>query len=121
MSAPRLEFKGVFPAPPTPVAEDGMVHEKALRALLLDDEQGVRIREIPVRIAHGARRRRDRLLELEVGDIPVLFVENHLLAHGVDAEVPQQRLARNLRRGSSWSSACCPSRRCRCRPMASVA
>ena len=40
--APRLEFKGVFPAPPTPVTEDGRVHEKALRALLLDN------------IAHGA-------------------------------------------------------------------
>jgi dihydrodipicolinate synthase/N-acetylneuraminate lyase len=42
MSAPRLEFKGVFPAPPTPVTQDGKVHEKALRALLLDN------------IAHGA-------------------------------------------------------------------
>jgi len=42
MPAPRLEFKGVFPAPPTPVTEDGRVHEKALRALLLDN------------IAHGA-------------------------------------------------------------------
>ena len=31
-----LEFKGVFPAPPTPVTEDGRVNEKALR-LLLDD------------------------------------------------------------------------------------
>jgi N-acetylneuraminate lyase len=32
-----LEFKGVFPAPPTPVTEDGRVHEKALRALLEDN------------------------------------------------------------------------------------
>lgn len=31
-----LEFKGVFPAPPTPVTDDGRVNEKALR-LLLDD------------------------------------------------------------------------------------
>ena len=37
-----LEFKGVFPAPPTPTSEDGRVHEKALRALLDDN------------IAHGA-------------------------------------------------------------------
>ena len=32
-----LEYKGVFPAPPTPVMEDGRVHEKALRALLEDN------------------------------------------------------------------------------------
>jgi dihydrodipicolinate synthase/N-acetylneuraminate lyase len=33
----ELEFKGVFPAPPTPVTEDGRVNEKALRALLNDN------------------------------------------------------------------------------------
>jgi len=33
----NLEFKGVFPAPPTPVTEDGKVNEKALRALLDDN------------------------------------------------------------------------------------
>lgn len=33
----KLEFKGVFPAPPTPIAEDGGVNEKALRALLEDN------------------------------------------------------------------------------------
>jgi N-acetylneuraminate lyase len=38
----KHEFKGMFPAPPTPVTEDGRVHEKALRALLDDN------------IAHGA-------------------------------------------------------------------
>jgi dihydrodipicolinate synthase/N-acetylneuraminate lyase len=32
----KLEFKGVFPAPPTPVTEDGCINEKALRALLED-------------------------------------------------------------------------------------
>lgn len=32
-----IEFKGVFPAPPTPVTEDGRIHEKALRALLEDN------------------------------------------------------------------------------------
>jgi len=37
-----LDFKGVFPAPPTPTTEDGRVNEKALRALLDDN------------IAHGA-------------------------------------------------------------------
>lgn len=37
-----LEFKGVFPAPPTPVTEDGRINEKALRALLDDN------------ISHGA-------------------------------------------------------------------
>jgi len=33
----KLEFKGVFPAPPTPVTDDGKIHEKALRALLEDN------------------------------------------------------------------------------------
>lgn len=32
-----LEFKGVFPAPPTPVTDGGEVNEKALRALLEDN------------------------------------------------------------------------------------
>jgi dihydrodipicolinate synthase/N-acetylneuraminate lyase len=32
-----LEFKGVFPAPPTPITDDGRVHEKALRAILEDN------------------------------------------------------------------------------------
>ncbi|HWH46241.1 MAG TPA: dihydrodipicolinate synthase family protein [Burkholderiales bacterium] len=33
----KLEFKGVFPAPPTPITDDGRIHEKALRALLDDN------------------------------------------------------------------------------------
>lgn len=33
----ELEFKGVFPAPPTPTSEDGSVNEAALRALLQDN------------------------------------------------------------------------------------
>ncbi len=33
----ELEFKGVFPAPPTPISEDGSVGEPALRALLEDN------------------------------------------------------------------------------------
>lgn len=32
----NLEFKGVFPAPPTPVTAEGRINEKALRALLDD-------------------------------------------------------------------------------------
>ena len=36
-AAKPLEFKGVFPAPPTPTAEDGSVNEEALRALLNDN------------------------------------------------------------------------------------
>ena len=32
-----LAFKGVFPAPPTPIADEGRVHEQALRALLDDN------------------------------------------------------------------------------------
>jgi dihydrodipicolinate synthase/N-acetylneuraminate lyase len=32
-----MEFKGVFPAPPTPVTEDGSVNDAALRALLEDN------------------------------------------------------------------------------------
>ena len=39
----KLAFKGVFPAPPTPLTQDGRVHEQALRALLEDN------------MAHGAR------------------------------------------------------------------
>jgi len=38
----KLAFKGVFPAPPTPLTQDGRVHEQALRALLEDN------------MAHGA-------------------------------------------------------------------
>jgi len=38
----KLEFKGVFPAPPTPITDDGRIHETALRALLEDN------------IAHGS-------------------------------------------------------------------
>jgi dihydrodipicolinate synthase/N-acetylneuraminate lyase len=37
-----LAYKGVFPAPPTPLTADGKVHEQALRALLEDN------------MAHGA-------------------------------------------------------------------
>jgi dihydrodipicolinate synthase/N-acetylneuraminate lyase len=33
----KLEFKAVFPAPPTPTTKDGRIHEKALRALLDDN------------------------------------------------------------------------------------
>lgn len=33
----EFEFKGVFPAPPTPVTNDGQVNERALRALLNDN------------------------------------------------------------------------------------
>ena len=33
----KLEFKGVFPAPPTPTTDDGRINEKALRALLDDN------------------------------------------------------------------------------------
>lgn len=33
----KLEFKGVFPALPTPTTEDGKVNEKALRAMLEDN------------------------------------------------------------------------------------
>ena len=32
-----LAFKGVFPAPPTPITDDGRVHEQGLRALLDDN------------------------------------------------------------------------------------
>jgi dihydrodipicolinate synthase/N-acetylneuraminate lyase len=32
-----LSFKGVFPAPPTPVTEDGRINENALRAMLDDN------------------------------------------------------------------------------------
>ncbi|MCW5620818.1 MAG: dihydrodipicolinate synthase family protein [Burkholderiales bacterium] len=32
-----LSFQGVFPAPPTPITDDGRINEKALRALLEDN------------------------------------------------------------------------------------
>jgi dihydrodipicolinate synthase/N-acetylneuraminate lyase len=37
MQTMKLDYKGVFPAPPTPMTQDGKVHEKALRAMLDDN------------------------------------------------------------------------------------
>ena len=34
---PKLEYKGVFPAPPTPVHDDGRINERAFRAVLEDN------------------------------------------------------------------------------------
>ena len=37
MAAMHAQFQGMFPAPPTPLTQDGRVHEQALRALLEDN------------------------------------------------------------------------------------
>ncbi|PWT76618.1 MAG: hypothetical protein C5B46_00855 [Proteobacteria bacterium] len=68
----KLEFKGVFPAPPTPVTSDGRVHEKALRALLEDN------------IAHGAN---GFWMAGSTGEGPILTDEQRDTVARVSAEV----------------------------------
>jgi dihydrodipicolinate synthase/N-acetylneuraminate lyase len=71
-----LEFKGVFPAPPTPIAQDGRVHEKALRALLEDN------------IAHGAH---GFWMAGSTGEGPILTDEQRDVVARVSGEVCQGR------------------------------
>ncbi len=71
-----LEYKGVFPAPPTPVTEDGRVHEKALRALLEDN------------IAHGAN---GFWMAGTTGEGPILTDEQRDAVAQISGEVCQGR------------------------------
>jgi dihydrodipicolinate synthase/N-acetylneuraminate lyase len=72
----KLEFKGVFPAPPTPVTEDGRINEKALRALLDDN------------IAHGCG---GFWLAGSTGEGPILSDEQRDAAAKISAEVCKGR------------------------------
>ena len=71
-----LEYKGVFPAPPTPVTEDGRVHEKALRALLEDN------------IAYGAH---GFWMAGTTGEGPILTDEQRDAVARISAEVCRER------------------------------
>lgn len=72
----KLEFKGVFPAPPTPVTEDGRINEKALRALLDDN------------IAHGCG---GFWIAGSTGEGPILNEEQRDAATKISAEVCKGR------------------------------
>src|SRR5262245_59440038 len=71
-----LEFKGVFPAPPTPVTEDGRIAEKALRALLDDN------------IGHGAH---GFWMAGTTGEGPILTDEQRDATARISAEVCKGR------------------------------
>jgi N-acetylneuraminate lyase len=71
-----LEFKGVFPAPPTPITDDGRVHEKALRALLEDN------------IAHGAN---GFWMAGSTGEGPILTEDQHDTVARISGEVCRGR------------------------------
>lgn len=73
----KHEFKGMFPAPPTPVTEDGRVHEKALRALLDDN------------IAHGAN---GFWMAGTTGEGPILTDEQRDAVARISAEVCKGRV-----------------------------
>ena len=72
----KLEFKGVFPAPPTPVTEDGRINEKGLRALLEDN------------IAHGCG---GFWMAGSTGEGPVLTEEQRDAVAKISAEVCKAR------------------------------
>jgi N-acetylneuraminate lyase len=71
-----LDFKGMFPAPPTPVTEDGRIHEQALRALLEDN------------IAHGVN---GFWMAGTTGEGPILTDEQRDAVTRISAEVCKGR------------------------------
>lgn len=71
-----LEFKGVFPAPPTPVTEDGRIQEAALRALLEDN------------IAHGVH---GFWMAGTTGEGPILTEEQRDRVAQISAQVCKDR------------------------------
>lgn len=75
-AAKALEFKGVFPAPPTPIAKDGSVNEAALRALLNDN------------IANGVN---GFWMAGSTGEGPILTEEQRETVARVSGEVTQGR------------------------------
>jgi N-acetylneuraminate lyase len=72
-----LEYKGVFPAPPTPVTEDGRIHEEALRELLEDN------------IAHGVN---GFWMAGTTGEGPILTDEQRDAVARISAEVCRGRV-----------------------------
>ena len=72
----KLQFEGVFPAPPTPITQDGKVHELALRALLEDN------------IAHGAG---GFWMAGTTGEGPILTEEQRDAVARISAEVCRGR------------------------------
>ena len=81
----KLEFKGVFPAPPTPVTEDGRINEKGLRALLDDN------------IAHGCG---GFWMAGSTGEGPVLTEEQRDAVAKISAEVCKGRALAIMQVGS---------------------
>jgi N-acetylneuraminate lyase len=71
-----LEFKGVFPAPPTPIGADGRVHEQALRAILEDN------------MAHGAN---GFWMAGTTGEGPILTDEQREAVARISAQTCAQR------------------------------
>ena len=65
---------------------------RQLQRLPLHVEVADRIQQVVERVADGAGRLRDRLLQLRLRDLPVLLADQQLLARAVDLEVAQQRL-----------------------------
>ena len=74
--ASALEFKGVFPAPPTPTTADGEINEEALRALLEDN------------MAHGAN---GFWMAGSTGEGPILTEDQRETVTRVSGEVTQGR------------------------------
>jgi N-acetylneuraminate lyase len=74
--AKKLEFKGVFPAPPTPISPDGSVNEKTLRAILEDN------------ISHGVN---GFWMAGSTGEGPILTDEQRETVARVSGEVSQGR------------------------------
>jgi N-acetylneuraminate lyase len=72
-----VQFKGMFPAPPTPISDDGRVHEKALRALLEDN------------IAHGAN---GFWMAGTTGEGPILTEEQRDAVARISGEVCKGRV-----------------------------
>jgi N-acetylneuraminate lyase len=73
----KPEFKGMFPAPPTPVTEDGRVDEEALRALLEDN------------MAHGMN---GFWMAGSTGEGPLLSDEQRAVVAQVSAETCKGRV-----------------------------
>jgi dihydrodipicolinate synthase/N-acetylneuraminate lyase len=81
----KLEFKGVFPAPPTPMTQDGRVHENALRSMLEDN------------IAHGCG---GFWMAGSTGEGPILTEEQRDLVARVSAEACKGRALAIMQVGS---------------------
>jgi 4-hydroxy-tetrahydrodipicolinate synthase len=74
----KPEFKGMFPAPPTPITDDGRVHEKALRALLEEN------------IAHGMN---GFWMAGSIGEGPALSADQRYALARISGETYKGRVA----------------------------